>query len=386
MKKKSENSLSINATLAELNLVESSIEIRNKVSEALKILREKPLIPGLVIVADKAYRGMISRNKIFDYMSRPFSYELYMNRSIEFLLEDNPFNGILEFSSDTLIPEAALQSLKRPGEMLFEPVVVRFYNGKARLLDIHQLLTAHSQIHMLYVESLREANEFKSEILSIAAHDLKNPLNSIMGICSIIREDTREMPMINQMVETIFRSSLHMFELIIQLLNSSVVELGKIELNKTTLDLFQIINSVIQANNKLAEKKDQKIVFNFLTHECAFICADKVRMTDAIENIISNAIKYSPKGKTIHINLEVIEDVIRISVVDEGPGIRTEEVGKLFGKFQRLSARPTGGESSTGLGLYIVKQIVELHNGKIWVESEYGSGSTFFIELPRELN
>lgn len=385
MKKENEAQLSINATLADLELEDISIEVRSKVSEALKILRERPLVPGLVIESNKVYRGVISRNKIFECMSRPFSNELYTNKSIEFLLEDYQFGEALEFLSETSIPEATLKSLKRPVENLFDPIVVRFYNDKAKLLDIHKLLLAQSRIHLLVVDTLKEANEFKSEILGIAAHDLKNPLNSILGICSIIREETKELPLINQMVETIYKSSQHMLQLIIQLLNSTVVEMGKIELNKIPIDINNLIISIIQNNIKIAEKKQQKIIFNSEVNSGVFVFGDKVHITDAIENIISNAIKYSPKGKTIDICLQVNNSKIRICVIDEGPGIRKEEKEKLFGKFQRLSAKPTGGESSTGLGLYIVKQIIELHEGSIWVESEYGNGSMFIIELPIKL-
>jgi len=298
------------------------------------------------------------------------------------LLEDNPFGNTIELTAETSIAEAALCSLQRPADNIFEPVVVRFFNGAFKLLDIHQLLLAQTQIHSLLVKSLREANEFKSEILSIAAHDLKNPLNSILGICSIIREDTKDIPMVNEMVNTIYRSSQHMLELVLQLLNSSVVELGKIQLNKTPLDINGILANIISNNIKLAEKKQQKIIFNSMLHEEIIISADRIRITDAVENILSNAIKYTPQGKNITVMLESVNNRVRINVIDEGPGIREEEKGKLFGKFQRLSAKPTGGESSTGLGLYIVKQIIELHNGRVWVESEFPHGSNFIIELP----
>jgi signal transduction histidine kinase len=382
MKMNNENKLNINATLTDLELLDISIDINSSVADLIQLLRDNPLAPGVIIMSEKICRGMISRNKLFEYMSRPFSIELYLKKPIEMLLEDNPFGNTIELTAETSIAEAALRSLQRPADNIFEPVVVRFFNGAFKLLDIHQLLLAQTQIHSLLVKSLREANEFKSEILSIAAHDLKNPLNSILGICSIIREDTKDIPMVNEMVNTIYRSSQHMLELVLQLLNSSVVELGKIQLNKTPLDINGILANIISNNIKLAEKKQQKIIFNSMLHEEIIISADRIRITDAVENILSNAIKYTPQGKNITVMLESVNNRVRINVIDEGPGIREEEKGKLFGKFQRLSAKPTGGESSTGLGLYIVKQIIELHNGRVWVESEFPHGSNFIIELP----
>lgn len=375
------NNLCINSTLADLDLNDISIETNKTVSDALKLLRKNQMVPGIIILSHGFFKGMISRTKLFDCMSRPFSNELYLNRSIGFLLDNNPINKALEFTSDTLIADATLASLQRPADMLFEPVVVLFFDGSSKILDIHQLLLAQSQIHMLLVESLRKANEFKSEMLSIAAHDLKNPLNSIMGISSIIIEESTALPFVNKMATTVYKSSQQMLDLILRLLDSSIAELGQLELKKSQLDVYHVTAAVIANNAKSAEEKNQKLIFNSEVNEGVLIMADKTLLTDAIDNIVSNAVKYSPPKSDIYISLEA-NDNIRISVQDEGPGIREEEKEKLFGKFQRLSSRPTGGESSTGLGLYIVKQIIELHGGFVYVESEFGHGSKFIIELP----
>ena len=110
--------------------------------------------------------------------------------------------------------------------------------------------------------------------------------------------------------------------------------------------------------------------------------ADSKRLSQVFDNLISNAIKYSPFSKPIEVTIKSYETNILISVADQGPGVSDEDKEKMFGYFQRLSAQPTGGESSSGIGLSIVKQIVELHNGKVWVESELGKGSTFLVSLP----
>jgi signal transduction histidine kinase len=101
-----------------------------------------------------------------------------------------------------------------------------------------------------------------------------------------------------------------------------------------------------------------------------------------LSNIISNAVKYSPHGKNVYVRMKASNEEIRIEVQDEGPGISADDMKKLFGKFARLSARPTGGEHSTGLGLSIVKKMVEAMNGKVWCESEVGKGATFIVDLP----
>ncbi len=109
---------------------------------------------------------------------------------------------------------------------------------------------------------------------------------------------------------------------------------------------------------------------------------DESATMQVIDNIVSNAVKYSPRGKNIFISLQSSEDAVRVEVRDEGPGISKEDMQKLFGKFARLSAQPTGGEHSTGLGLSIVKKMVEAMNGRVWCESELGKGAAFIVELP----
>jgi signal transduction histidine kinase len=104
-------------------------------------------------------------------------------------------------------------------------------------------------------------------------------------------------------------------------------------------------------------------------------------MVQVLENLISNAVKYSPPGKNIFVRLRQQSGAIRLEVQDEGPGLSGEDQKKLFGKFARLSAKPTGGEHSTGLGLSIVKKMVEALTGRVWCESEPGRGATFIVEL-----
>jgi signal transduction histidine kinase len=106
-------------------------------------------------------------------------------------------------------------------------------------------------------------------------------------------------------------------------------------------------------------------------------------MHQVLENFTSNAIKYSPPGTSIIARVLASADTVRFEVQDEGPGLSDEDKQKLFGFFQRLSARPTGGESSHGVGLAITKRVVDLHNGKIWAESELGKGTTFIVEIPK---
>jgi signal transduction histidine kinase len=138
---------------------------------------------------------------------------------------------------------------------------------------------------------------------------------------------------------------------------------------------------VAENNRKLAAAKDQALVVKAETG--LRIKADTERLREAVDNLVSNAVKYSPIGGRIEISAgrEGGEAVVRVT--DEGPGLSPEDTDRLFGRFQRLSAKPTGGESSTGLGLSIAKRIIDLHKGRIFVESRSGKGgATFAIALP----
>jgi signal transduction histidine kinase len=116
------------------------------------------------------------------------------------------------------------------------------------------------------------------------------------------------------------------------------------------------------------------------------VYADASALAQVIDNLLSNAVKYSPQGKNVFVRLREIDSKVRIEIQDEGEGIAPKEMEKLFGKFVRLTARPTGGEDSTGLGLSIVKKLVEAMNGKVWCEShaatDTNTGTTFIVELP----
>lgn len=228
-----------------------------------------------------------------------------------------------------------------------------------------------------------DANKLKSELLAIAAHDLKNPLQSIMGFAQLLAFKSSDAEKVGTYATTIERGAGRMLNIINDLLKSMRYELTTIELHKQVYDVGEVMRMVVQNNLAQMEQKEQPLELTLAPNALAEI--DVSRMQEVFDNLVSNAVKYTPKGKRIAIRLALNEGKrLVVSVCDEGQGLTDEDKQKLFGRFQRLSAQPTGGESSTGLGLSIVKQLVELHGGKIWAESEgAGKGATFFVELPQ---
>ncbi|MBC8044879.1 MAG: sensor histidine kinase [Rhizobacter sp.] len=248
-------------------------------------------------------------------------------------------------------------------------------------------------------EIAQKANLFKTELLSIAAHDLKNPLQSVLGFAELLRE---KYPGLETEPESaawfgslISQASRRMLRLINDLLTTAATETYQLSLTKTAVDLSKLAESVVDHNRHQAGRKSQRLVFT-ASAGCT-VMVDEERIKECIDNLISNAIKYSPRGAAIHVEVGLLHDapalqsdtgnglasLVRVAVRDEGQGMSEEDLKKVFGKFQRLSARPSGGESSTGLGLSIVKQLIELHGGMVFAASEgSGKGSTFAIELP----
>lgn len=226
---------------------------------------------------------------------------------------------------------------------------------------------------------LEESNELKSQLLSIAAHDLKNPLSVIMSYSSEINSisDNADVKFMSKVLNDV---SNKMLNIIVELLESVAAKAQNAVLDKKVVNVNDLTAKATEINILRATQKKQTIS-SFLEGEY-FVFIDEDLVKHAVDNLLSNAVKYSPIGSRIKIFTEQEESSVRICINDEGPGFTDEDKKKLFGKFQRLSAKPTGNESSTGLGLSMVKDIVERNGGKVWVESIYGKGSTFIIELP----
>jgi len=172
-----------------------------------------------------------------------------------------------------------------------------------------------------------------------------------------------------------------MAEMVQNLLDANRIERGEMKLDLASTELVALVSSIVETQRPRAAAKQQKIA---LETDAAPVPAlvDSGVMVQVLENLVSNAIKYSPPGRSIFMRLKRDTGTVRIEVQDEGPGLSAEDQKKLFGKFARLSAKPTGGEHATGLGLSIVKRMVEAMNGKVWCESEPGRGATFIVTVP----
>ena len=233
-------------------------------------------------------------------------------------------------------------------------------------------------------EKLAEANREKDEIMGMVVHDLKNPIGAVRGFAELISQGVlEEKKQVEDASLQILTTSERMLEIVKNLLTLNHLESGVLVTNGITFNMNNLIEGCIDQYRVLAEKKH--ITLHFTPDGNSYeICADESLVMQVFDNLVSNAVKYSPWERNVYIRLSLNHETnsVRLEVQDEGPGVSEEDMQKLFGKFQRLSAQPTAGEHSTGLGLSIVKKMVEAMNGRVWCESELGKGATFIVELP----
>lgn len=229
-------------------------------------------------------------------------------------------------------------------------------------------------------EELLAMNDRKVEFMGIASHDLKNPLASIVGMSQLLSASP-SMPFeeVHKWVVEISNQSERMIHIIKNLIDANRLD-GGIKVDFSIFDLKSIVLDVCRQQRLAAEMKDQLIRLN-LPDEELLVNVDFLLMTQVLENLLSNAIKYSPIGKGITVSAERKNGKVLLKVMDEGPGLSREDQQKLFKRFSKLNPNPTGGEHSSGLGLSIVKRLVQEMSGNVWCRSVLGKGSVFGVTL-----
>lgn len=242
-----------------------------------------------------------------------------------------------------------------------------------------------SKLELQNEEILRKNDELlnlnleKNNLIGIVAHDLKSPLNQIKGLLSLIKMTGKLDEESSKYLGMMEQSAVRLNEMIAKILDVEAIESRQLNLKMERVSLSEILNSVTDRYLNDAVKKN--IIINRNIPAGVFAQADKSYAEQVLENLVSNAIKFSPFERSVFINLTTENGNAICEIKDQGPGLSEEDKKKLFGKYQKLSAKPTGNEISTGLGLSIVKKFVEAMNGEIWCESELGQGASFFVKF-----
>lgn len=252
-----------------------------------------------------------------------------------------------------------------------------------------EIATINTQLQARNNE-LEALNRERNEFLGIAAHDLKNPLTTIVLSTELLKSNIAHMPeeRVHERLRQIESTAMRMRTIISDLLDMNALESGKLTLRMDACDAVMLTEEVLAEYQERAAEKaiSLELRYDAALMEQSYIYADFAKAREVVENIVSNAVKYSPLGKQVLVSLTSDLHTVKIAVKDEGPGLTEQDKAQLFERFTRLSAVPTGGEHSSGLGLSIAKKLVEAMNGKIWCESEAGrvlpTGATFIVEFP----
>ncbi|CAN5918589.1 hypothetical protein BH11GEM2_BH11GEM2_34520 [soil metagenome] len=229
--------------------------------------------------------------------------------------------------------------------------------------------------------ALEEAIAQKNQFLGMAAHDLRNPLSVIGGMSKVLLRSENVNDKERRLLQSINGSALFMQQLVDDLLNVTEFQAVNFQLRREPLSLSSLLEERVEVARMLAAPKQIAVTLR-MPRAHVHASADRMRLTQLFDNLLSNAVKYSAPGTEVMVHLRQRGDRARIAVRDRGVGIPANEMQKLFLPFSVTSARSTGGEKSTGLGLVIVKRIAEAHGGQVKVRSRVGSGTTFHVLLP----
>ena len=323
-------------------------KIKDRYPDALKLI-----LTGFSDI--EAVIGAINEGQVFRYITKPWNPV-----ELEITIKE-------AFEKYELITKnrKLMRNLQEANQSLEEKV-------KLRTMELEQSN-----------DKLKHLNIEKNKYVGIVAHDLRGPIGNVFNFSELLISQYSDLSeeQHKKFLSIINERSSYSLNMIESFLDASKIESGILDLNFKIWDFSELIKNNISQNVFFADKKSQKLIFVCNEENLSILC-DKDKIEQVINNLISNAIKFSPIGKNIWIKVEKNDNQFVTSVIDEGQGIPESELKSIFNSYQTTSVESTAGEKSTGLGLAIVKKIIEAHDGKIWVESEVGKGSCFTFSLP----
>jgi len=266
----------------------------------------------------------------------------------------------------------------------FKQIAENLKESNALLEERQQFIEEQSEELAVQRDELAASNATKDKLFSVIAHDLKNPFNVIMGYCELLITNIdkwnhdKKLKFLSLLQET----SVNAYNLLEKLLQWSRSQSKNLSFDPSPRKVIEILQILVDEMNAMAQKKEIKIICDVSDPELT-VNEDINMLTAILRNLITNAIKFSDKGSKITVNTRKhSKTFVLFTVKNEGIGIKPEDVEKLFQFDKSKSTTGTEGEKGTGLGLVLCKDFIEYHNGKIWVESKPGSGTTFLFTIP----
>ncbi len=305
---------------------------------------------------------------------------------LEAYLEEHPESS----STADILDEGILSSLTCPLITDQGPLGFIFFSSAQR--------NAYEGVHIAFVEQVADQialviergrlyerlvslGQVKDRLLGAAAHDLRSPLTVIQGFANVMRSDPSLTADQAELLDYMVGEADHMTEILGDLLDVAAIEAGAIELHLAEQSIGDLLDDRARAHRILASPKGQQLISD-IPSGLPDVAFDRRRIGQVLDNLLSNAVKYTQPGGTLRLRARSSRSWVTVEVMDNGQGIPAAELPKVFEEFAKTSARPTAGESSTGLGLAIARRLIEAHGGTISVTSTEGEGTTFRFTLP----
>ena len=274
------------------------------------------------------------------------------------------------------LKKVSQKDLAEKAETAFSNILSEIDRKESHILNLHRELR---QVK----ETLEGVNEIRNEFISVCAHDLRSPLSGMMSFIEILKMDGAKLPQreIDDIYRRIEKSGSHMLSLINDLLDLGNIDSGKINIAPEPIFLSHVCKEAIDYARGRMESKQIQAKLEISSSELR-VKMDPQKAMQILNNLISNAIKFTPRGGTVTLKIQPKDRHIELEVRDSGQGIPPEEIDKIFERFQKTSTVATEGEKGSGLGLSIVHQLVTLQKGKIQVKSKVGEGTSFLLTFP----
>lgn len=368
--------------MKKINKLKEEVQIVEKISEGMHGWILQSIADGIYVTDKK--RKVIYWNKSAEIITgypKEFAIGKYCNSFMKH--QDEKGNELCEIACPLIkamdtkehVSIEVVNFIRTTGEKKYISISV------APVVDLEKNIVGAVEVFRDITKE-KEIEKMKSSFISIVSHELRTPLTSLLGFSEIllIRDVDEEKK--KEFLKIINSESQRLVDLVNDVLDLSRIESGRLELKKQEIDIGPIIKNVIEMLKVITQKHNFIIE---IPENLPLIFADREKVLQILQNIIDNAIKYSPEGGNIDIKIEKeSNEFILVSISDEGLGISEQEIGKIFQPFYRIKTQQTEGIRGTGLGLSIVKNLIEMHNGNIWVKSpgEKGKGTTFYFTLP----
>ena len=361
-------------------------------SEVARLFEENPSLPGIVVMHEDQYFGMVCRNQFFQRLGRPFGIEIYTPRPITVFVESAAVEPV-SLRPETTIQNAIILCLARPIEFVYDPFVIAMKDQPPRVIDFLALILKQTELlTAVQIEAHAQraaavsASNAKSDFLANMSHELRTPLTAIIGYSEILIEDVKSGQLSESVrrLESIAKAGVHLLEMINGILDLAKIEARKMDLFITTFSLTDLISEITAIAQPLMKKNDNE--FSVISDQAVVeMRSDEAKLRQCLTNLLGNAAKFTSKGR---VNLTVRKedgDWVVFEVSDTGIGMDEIQLSRVFESFQQGDSSISRRFGGTGLGLSLTKQYGEMLGGHLGVQSVLNQGTTFTMKVPMRI-